>query len=587
MKRRLAAILAADVVGYSRLVRSNEERTLAKLRELRESVVEPAVAKHAGRVVKWMGDGVLTEFASAVDAVSCAYEIQSSIHSRNREALGDQEITFRVGINIGDVVVEGDDIHGDGVNVASRLETLSDPGGICISASVHEQIKHRLNVPFQDAGAQQVKNIVEPIRIWKWTNSANDDAGSKKSTSDSALNSAPSLPEIPSIAVLPFDNMSGDAEQEYFADGMTEDLITDLSKLSGLLVIGRNSSFVYKGKAVDLRLVGKELGVHYVLEGSIRRAGNRIRMNAQLIETGNGSHVWANRRDGTLEDVFDLQDEITREIVDALSVQLREGEETRLGSQYTSNTEARDWFLKGRQRYREPGPQANAEAQVLFTKALEADPNFAYAMAVRSYLKFHAWFFKWNSHQNAFEEALAEAELAAKIDPNLAAAHAFLGWMHMWGEGFKRALSEHKTALSLDPNSSDGHLWQASSFIYAGTPELAIAPMDRAMRLEPHTPPIYLLNYGHLMLQLDRYEEAIEYLQAAIRNAPQFPMNYIFLSAVKTAQGKLKEAEEAGMRLLELIPVATVSTLSSQLPYAKEEHRQKVVAGLKAAGLPD
>ncbi len=587
MKRRLAAILAADVVGYSRLVRSNEERTLAKLRELRESVVEPAVAKHAGRVVKWMGDGVLTEFASAVDAVSCAYDIQSSIHSRNREAPGDQEITFRVGINIGDVVVEGDDIHGDGVNVASRLETLSDPGGICISASVHEQIKHRLDVPFQDAGAQQVKNIVEPIRIWKWTNSANDDAGSKKSTSDSALISAPSLPEIPSIAVLPFDNMSGDAEQEYFADGMTEDLITDLSKLSGLLVIGRNSSFVYKGKAVDLRIVGKELGVHYVLEGSIRRAGNRIRMNAQLIETGNGSHVWANRRDGTLEDVFDLQDEITREIVDALSVQLREGEETRLGSQYTGNTEARDWFLKGRQRYREPGPQANAEAQVLFTKALEADPNFAYAMAVRSYLKFHAWFFKWNSHQNAFEEALAEAELAAKIDPNLAAAHAFLGWMHMWGEGFKRALSEHNTALSLDPNSSDGHLWQASSFIYAGTPELAIAPMDRAMRLEPHTPPIYLLNYGHLMLQLDRYEEAIEYLQAAIRNAPQFPMNYIFLSAVKTAQGKLKEAEEAGLRLLELIPVATVSTLSSQLPYAKEEHRQKVVAGLKAAGLPD
>ncbi len=587
MKRRLAAILAADVVGYSRLVRSNEERTLAKLRELRESVVEPAVAKYAGRVVKWMGDGVLTEFASAVDAVSCAYDIQSSIHSRNREALGDREITFRVGINIGDVVVEGDDIHGDGVNVASRLETLSDPGGICISASVHEQIKHRLDVPFQDAGAQQVKNIVEPIRIWKWTNSANDDAGSKKSTSDSALNSAPSLPEIPSIAVLPFDNMSGDAEQEYFADGMTEDLITDLSKLSGLLVIGRNSSFVYKGKAVDLRLVGKELGVHYVLEGSIRRAGNRIRMNAQLIETGNGSHVWANRRDGTLEDVFDLQDEITREIVDALSVQLREGEETRLGSQYTGNTEARDWFLKGRQRYREPGPQANAEAQVLFTKALEADPNFAYAMAVRSYLKFHAWFFKWNSHQNAFEEALAEAELAAKIDPNLAAAHAFLGWMHMWGEGFKRALSEHNTALSLDPNSSDGHLWQASSFIYAGTPELAIAPMDRAMRLEPHTPPIYLLNYGHLMLQLDRYEEAIEYLQAAIRNAPKFPMNYIFLSAVKTAQGKLKEAEEAGLRLLELIPVATVSTLSSQLPYAKEEHRQKVVAGLKAAGLPD
>ncbi len=587
MKRRLAAILAADVVGYSRLVRSNEERMLEQLRQLRENVIEPAFAKHEGRVVKWMGDGVLTEFASAVEAVSCAYDVQKSIHSRNRDSPVDEGIAFRVGINIGDVVVEGDDIQGDGVNVASRLETLSDPGGICISALVYEQIKHRLDVPFHDAGEQKVKNIAEPIRVWKWVGSANNEATNQESTSESELISTPSLPDTPSIAVLPFDNMSGDTEQEYFADGMTEDLITDLSKLSGLLVIGRNSSFAYKGKAVDLRRVGKELGVRYVLEGSIRKAGNRVRMNAQLIETANGTHVWANRRDGTLEDVFDLQDEITREIVDALSIQLREGEEKRLGSQYTENTEARDWFLRGRLRYREPGPQANADAQLLFTKALEADPSFAYAMAVRSYLKFHAWFFKWNTQHNAFDEALAEAEHAAKIDPNLAAAHAFLGWMHMWGEGFERALSEHETALSLDPNSSDGHLWQASSLIYAGTPELAIAPMDRAMRLEPHTPPIYLLNYGHLMLQLDRYEEAVEYLQAAIRNAPQFPMNYIFLSAVKTAQGKLREAEDAGLKLLGLIPVATVSTLSSQLPYAKQEHRQKIVAGLKAAGLPD
>lgn len=583
MKRRLAAIFAADIVGYSRLIRSDEERTLQQVRQIRVDIVESAFANHQGRVVKWMGDGVLAEFASAVEAVSCACEIQKALADRNKSVAADESITVRIGINLGDVVVEGYDIHGDGVNVAARLEALSDPGGICISDAVHEQTRHRLEDRFEDAGNQQVKNIEDPIRVWKWA-----EADSITEEAVEILNtSSPNLPDIPSIAVLPFDNMSGDPEQEYFADGMTEDLITDLSKLSGLLVIGRNSSFAYKGRAVDLRRIGRELGVHYIMEGSIRKAGNRIRMNAQLIDTADGTHVWANRRDGTLDDVFDLQDEITREIVEALSVQLREGEEKRLNSQYTENTEARDWFLRARIRYREPGPQANAEAQELFTRALDADPGFAYAMAVRSYLKFHAWFFKWNTQPDALAEALAEAERAAEINPNLAAAHAFLGWMHMWGEGLERALAEHEIALSLDPNSADGHLWQASSLIYAGTPELAISPMDRAMRLEPHTPPIYLLNYGHILLQLDRYDEAIDYLQAAIRNAPKFPMNYIFMAAAKTAQGKLDEAREAGITLLDLIPAATVSALNMQMPYALEENRRKVVEGLKAAGLPD
>ena len=587
MKRRLAAIFAADVVGYSRLIRSDEERTLQRLRKLRAEIVEPAFAKHEGRVVKWMGDGVLVEFASVVDAVASAADIQTAVAARSGSVPADELISFRIGINLGDVVVEGNDIHGDGVNVAARLEALSDPGGICISDAVHEQIRHRLDIRFDDSGDQQIKNIKDPIRVWKWVIDSRSASHVDQPSGEVEDVAAPSLPDIPSIAVLPFDNMSGDAEQDYFADGMTEDLITDLSKLSGLMVIGRNSSFVYKGRAVDLRRIGRELGVHYVLEGSIRKAGNRIRMNAQLIDTADGSHVWANRRDGTLDDVFDLQDEITREIVEALSVQLREGEEKRLNSQYTSDTEARDWFLRARIRYREPGPQANAEAQELFTRALEADPDFAYALAVRSYLKFHAWFFKWNTQPDALSEALDEAERAAEINPNLAAAHAFLGWMHMWGEGLDRALAEHETALALDPNSADGHLWKASSLIYAGTPELAIAPMDRAMRLEPHTPPIYLLNYGHILLQLDRYDEAIAYLRAAIRNAPQFPMNYIFMAAAKTAQGKLDEARQAGDTLLSLIPAATVSALNMQLPYAKNANRQKVVEGLKAAGLPD
>ena len=390
-----------------------------------------------------------------------------------------------------------------------------------------------------------------------------------------------------SIAVLPFKNLSDDPEQEYFADGITEDLITGLSKLSGLTVIGRNSSFFYKEKVVNLGIVGQELDVKFVLEGSVRKADERVRITAQLTDLGSSCLVWADSHDGMLGDVFDLQDEITGRILSALSVQLVPGETNRLINKYTDSSEAHDWFMRGRIRYREPGPQANAEAQIFFDNALAADPHFAYAIAVRSYLKFHAWFFKWNLKTDALIEALDEAELAARLDPNLAAAHGFLGWMHMWGDGMERALAEHAKALSLDPNHADGHLWQASTLIYCGTPELAIDPMDRAMRLEPHAPPIYLLNYGHLLLQLDRYDEAVNYLQAAIKIAPQFPMNYIFLAIAKAAQGNHPAAEEAGSELLARLPAATVSSLGAQMPYAKEADRAKVIDRLRLAGLPE
>ncbi|MGI9369980.1 MAG: adenylate/guanylate cyclase domain-containing protein [Ruegeria sp.] len=586
MERRLAAIMVADIAAFSRMIRADEEGTLAALRNLRTDFLDPEIAKHHGRVVKTMGDGLLIEFASVVDAIKCSQDVQIGLNSRNAEETESRQFNFRIGINLGDVVVDGDDIHGDGVNVAARLEGLSEPGGICIAQSVYEQIQNRLDIAFEDCGEHWVKNIDQPIRIWKWSVNANSvsqaAAAMPKPHAD-----LPTLPKTPSLAVLPFDNMSNDPEQEYFADGITEDLITDLSKLSGLMVIGRNSSFVYKGRSVDLRQVGRELGVHFVLEGSIRRAGNRVRVNAQLIETSNGTHVWANRRDGTVEDVFELQDEITREIVNSLSLQLNEGEKGRLSSQYTTSSDAHDWFLKGRTRYREPGPQANTQAQEMFDKALVADPKFALALATRSYLKFHAWFFKWSTDPNGLSDALRDAEEAVRMDQNLAAGHAFLGWMHMWGEGFERSLSEHEKALTLDPNYADGHLWQASTLIYCGKPELAIEPMDKAMRLEPHTPPIYLLNYGHLLLQLERLDEALNYLNAAIRKAPEFPMNYIFLAATKAAQNDVPAAKAAGNRLIELIPSATVSSLTKQLPYALKEHLEKVANGLRVAGLPD
>lgn len=393
----------------------------------------------------------------------------------------------------------------------------------------------------------------------------------------------------PSIAVLPFKNLSDDPEQEYFADGITEDLITGLSKLSGLLVIGRNSSFFYKEKSIDLGQVRRELGVHYVLEGSVRKSGHRVRITAQLIDAESGHNVWAERHDGALDDVFELQDEITGRILSALSVQLTSGEQDRLTSQYTDNSEARDWFMRGRIRYREPGPQANAEAHGMFDRALALDPEFAWALATRSYAKFHAWFFRWNTASNGFTEALADAERAAVLDPNLAAAHSYLGWMHMWGDGdgHDRALAEHEKALALDPNFAEGYVWYASTLIYSGQPELSIEPMERAMRLDPHYPPNFLVNFGNMYLQLGRYAEVEKYMKIVIEKAPDFPVSYIFLAAARAAAGDREGARNAGAEIIERIPGATAPILGRMFPYSKPEHLARMVDGLREAGLPD
>jgi len=580
--RKLAAIVAADVAGYSRLIGQDEEGTLRAFRAHRAELIDPLIDEHGGRIANTAGDSLLLEFPSAVDAVRCAIAFQEGMANRNDDVDADVQICFRIGINVGDVIAEGDDLLGDGVNIAARLEGLCEPGGILLSDDAYRQVRNRIQSGFVQDGPKGLKNIAEPVTVWRWP------AGNTTAQLIAHVNDKdPPLPDKPSIAVLPFDNMSGDSDQDYFADGMTEDLITDISKLSGLLVIGRNSSFVYKGKSVDLRQVGRELGVHYVLEGSVRKAGNRVRINAQLINAQSGHHVWAERYDGTLDDVFELQDEITEKIVSALSVQLTDGEKHRLSSQYTTNHEAHDWFLRGRIRYREPGPQANAEAHGMFDRALALDPGFGWALAIRSYVKFHAWFFKWNTASDALTEAFADAEKAATLDPDLAAAHSYLGWMHMWGEGHDRALAEHEEALALDPNFSEGYMWQASTLIYSGQPERAIEPMERAIRLDPHFPPIYLLNYGNMYLQMGRYAEAEQHLRVVIEKAPDFPVSYIFLAAVLAAAGDEEGARKAGVEILKRIPGATASALSHQFPYAKPEHLVRMVDGLRTAGLPE
>ena len=575
-KRRLAAILSADVVGYSRLMGDDEEATIEVLVNRRE-VFHERVENHNGRVVDTAGDSVLSVFDSVVEAVRCAMEIQIMLSERNEELPEDRRMRFRIGINMGDIIEKDDGtIYGDGVNVAARMEALADPGGVTLSDDAYRLVRTKLEVTFEDMGDQEVKNIAERIRAFRLVDS---DRPRAASASQVPLD----LPDKPSIAVLPFQNLSGDPEQEYFSDGLTEDIITDLSKLSGLFVIGRNSSFAYKEKGVDLTRIGRELGVHYALEGSVRRAGSQVRINAKLADTTSSHYIWADRYDGTSDDIFALQDDITEKIVTALSVQLTSAEEKQRGSEYTTSVEAHDRFLRARVLYRQPGPATNAEALELFDKALTLDPDFALALAYRSYVKFHAWFFGWNPDPEALDLAIRDAEDSVAQDPNMAMGHSYLGWMHMWKDGHERSLSEHERALALDPNSSDVQLFYSSSLIFSGDPELAEAPMTRAQRLDPLLSAPALLNY----VQMGRYAEAERHRDELLEKAPDYPAAHVYDTMRRNAIGDLEGTRKSGEEILRLMPKATVTALSRQFPYKKPEYQDRLLEGLRAAGLPE
>jgi len=427
-------------------------------------------------------------------------------------------------------------------------------------------------------------------RGFRFVADAETDSGDETETERQPVQAAPIYPSPsgkPAIAVLPFKNLSDDPGQEFFADGITEDLITGLSKLSGLLVINSNSSFFYKEKPADLDRIGRDLGVDFILQGSVRKAGDRVRITAQLTDLRSGHLVWAEHHDGAMDDIFALQDEITGRILAALPIQLAHGERQRLASQYTASTEAHEWFMRGRIRYREPGPQANADAQEKFNRALALDPGFAWALAIRAYVRFHAWFFKWNTAADALDAAIADAERAVAVDPALAAGHSYLGWIHMWRDGHDRALAEHETALTLNPNFAEGYGLYASTLIYAGHPERAMAPMDLAMQLDPHFLPHFRINFGHMYLQLGRYDEADRHLEIVRETAPDFPVVYIFQAAARAAAGNIDGARDSGAELLKRIPGATATGLGRQFPYARPDFEKRVVDGLRLAGLPD
>ena len=472
MERRLSAIFAADVVGYSRLMGLDETGTLAAVRAIRSELIEPKIAEHQGRIVKLMGDGILVEFPSVVNAVSCAVEVQRGLRERNAGLPSDRCLQFRIGVNLGDIIVENDDIHGDGVNVAARLQSLAPPAGITVSQSVRDQVGNRLGVTFEDCGEQQLKNIEKPVHVYHVLINEPE---------SSAM--PPSRKEKPSIAVLPFTNMSGDAEQEYFSDGITEDIITDLSKISALSVIARNTSFTYKGKAVKVQNVGRELGADFILEGSVRKAGTRVRVTGQLNDSKDGTHIWAERFDRDLTDIFAIQDEITHAIVEQLKVRLLPQEKMSIQKPPTDNVEAYNYYLQGRELFHRGSKSCYKAARQMFVKATELDPSYARAYA--GIADCDTFLYLRTPEPIPFAGILAMSEKALALDNGLAEAHASRGAALSAVKRYAEAEAEFEKAISLDPNSFEAHYFYARSCVFQGKIERATALFERAAAIKP------------------------------------------------------------------------------------------------------
>jgi adenylate cyclase len=584
MERRLAAILAADVVGYTRLMRADEAGTLQRLTGLREGVLEPLIAEHTGRVVKLMGDGLLVEFASLVDAVGCAVAWQMAVDEHEAEQPEDDRFSFRIGVNLGDVLVEGEDIHGDGVNIAARLEGLAEPGGICLSGDAYRQVRGKIEVEFEDLGEREVKNLAEPLRVYRIAIE-----GPSLVHSPAATRPLP-LPDKPSIAVLPFDNMSGDPEQEYFADGITEDIITDLSKVSGLFVIARNSAFVYKDKAVNVPEVCRELGVRFALEGSIRKAGNRVRITAQLVDGSSGGHLWAERYDRDLTDIFEVQDDVTQQIVAALKVTLSEAERSLIVDGGTKNVAAHDFFLRGRELLL--GPKRDREmfdrATACFRRAVEIDPNYAapYAGLSMAYALDHH-----NRWSKAPETSLDQAEhfageAIAKDDKD-PFAHFVTATVAMFKKDHERWTDAADRALSFNPNYALALNIRGMVHIYTGEPAKATPYIERAMRLDPAFQQLYLHFLGLASFVAGDYETAADLFRDRIAVNPTTDMSRAFLASALGHLGHMDEARRTWRELKEVNPGYSHLDHIGRLPFRDPADAKKVTEGLCKAGLPD
>jgi TolB-like protein len=586
VQRRLAAILAADVVGYSRLMEVDEEGTLARMKELRAEVIDPGIAEYGGRLVKTTGDGLLAEFPSAVDAVRHAVDIQRTMVDRNADVPKVDRIAFRIGISLGDVMVEGDDLFGNGVNVAARMEGLAEAGGICVSGNVHEHIGSSLDVTVEDLGEQTVKNLDRPVRCYRIRMVPDGVVGSS---------SPPPLPDKPSIAVLPFQNMSGDPEQEYFADGIAEDIITNLSRFRFFSVIARNSSFTFKGHSVDVRQVGRELGARYVIEGSVRKGSNRLRITAQLIEASTGNHLWAERYDGALEDVFDLQDSITEGVVGAIEPSIRQAEIERARRKRPDSLDAYDQYLHALQHAWTYTPAETKKALEFLESALRIDPEY---MAARG---LAAWF---NGNiasyvpgqprgsaavQHARSTALQHARAVLEPDTDDALALAFAAWaIAMFERDYSDALDAIRRAVTLTPNYPMVLALASNVEAFAGRFESSIAHAEASLRLSPFDPMRYVaeISAAYCHFFTERYDKAGEAAQRSAHINPQFVPAIMLLVASRVRGGDAHAAHQATTRLLRVDPDFRVDA-AIQVGRFSPELNEIYAAALREAGLPE
>jgi len=582
IERRLAAILAADVAGYSRLTGLDEEGTHIRLRDHLRLLVDPKIAEHRGRVVKNTGDGLLAEFSSVVDAVRCALDVQRGMVQRNSDVPEEKRIEFRIGINVGDIILDHKDIFGDGVNVAVRLEGMAEPGGICVSGRVLEDVEGKIDIGFEDTGAQRLKNIARPVRVYRVR------------PSGTAATTRPSLPlpDKPSIAVLPFQNMSGDPEQDYFTDGIVEEIITALSHFRQLFVIARNSSFTYKGRAVDVKQVGRELGVRYVLEGSVRKAGNKVRITAQLIDATTGAHLWADRFDGGLEDIFDLQDQVTGKVVGAIAPRLEQAEIERAKRKPTGSLDAYDYYLRGMAITYQMTKCANDQALKEFKKAIELDPDFAppYARAAYLYLlrKANAWM--TDSVQESAEACrLAKEAIHLGRDDAIVLSLAGLVLAYV-GRDINAGAALTRRALSL--NSNLAYAWGASGWISIclGEKDTAISDQATAMRLSPLDPRMFVWQTFTALAYFfaGRYDDAVLWVGRSLQDHPDYLASLRISAASNAMAGHADEAHAATIRMQQLDPSLRLSNVEQViLPLQRQQDRLRFLEALRKAGLPE
>jgi adenylate cyclase len=584
VERRLAAVLAADVAGYSRLMGVDEEGTLARLKAVRKALVDPAIAKHRGRIVKTTGDGMLVEFASAVDAVRGAVEIQRGMVEQNAEIQQDVRIEFRIGIHVGDIIIDDNDIFGDGVNIAARLEGIAVPGGVCISDDTYRQIRDRVDAAFEDKGEAALKNIARPVRVFTLT-------GAKQPAPKVIGSAAPlTLPDKPSIAVLPFQNMSGDPEQEYFADGMVDDIITALSRFKSLFVIARNSSFIYKGKAVDIKQVGRELGVRYVLEGSVRKAAGRVRITGQLIDATTGTHLWADKIDGSVEDVFALQDQVTTSVVGAVAPQIERAEIERAYRKPPESLDAYDCFLKGLACLQQTDRNNNAEALKFFNRAIELDTQMACAYGRAavcfSSRKLHGWF---DDIESDLRETRRLIESAVKFGQHDAGALSDAA--RVYGYVFL----EHETAASLVDralhlNANLAYAWRTRGSVSAwlGQHDKALMQFDHAIRLNPVDPQNVLIEVfkTFIFVFLGNYEEACHWGTQALIRQPKLGSALRSSCAAYALAGRIEEARDLVRRLNE-VDEKLLLNRREYIPWRREQDIARLLEGYRLAGMPE